>query len=232
MTQILRTALIHNPGALMDVGTNIGQTLSRDPEVRYIGFEPNPVCYLYCQNLVKENQLKSVTLYPVGLSDSPGTVSLFGDNDHASGATILEDFRQDTPKRKYREIHKIAVLTGDDVLATTEDMKEISPIKIDIEGAEVFALRGMHQTLATKKPVVVLEILPVYDLETESHRRRKSLQEQLLVLMRDLGYVPHLVLERTNKLELVDEIPVHGDMNRTNYVFLQPHQRLAFETMM
>ena len=56
-------------GHFVDVGVNIGQTLLKAHavfgEVNYIGFEPNPTCINYVQEMIRQNGFKQTELIPI-----------------------------------------------------------------------------------------------------------------------------------------------------------------------
>jgi hypothetical protein len=93
-------------------------------------------------------------------------------------------------------------------------------MKIDVEGAELEVVEGARGVIERFKPILLVEILPVYSLDKENGRMRARRQDALLALMRELDYEMFLVREAQVKLERMTEIGVHGDMGRTNYVFV------------
>ena len=232
METLVKQMMKERPGAIIDVGVNIGQTLlkiaSLNNNTAYYGFEPNPLCYAYSSELVKQNHLSNFSVYPVGLSSKAEVLDLYGDNDYASGASLVENFRVNT--KKYSIIHRVPVMPGDDILLKT-GIEKISFIKIDVEGAELDVIKGLTQTLSIFKPPVIMEILPVYNVESENGRMRKMRQDELQHILHQLNYKIYLIDESNVKLQFVADIPVHGDMDRTNYVMLQPEQVKQFEQM-
>src|SRR5882724_8814387 len=60
MSSVLKKILNRSEGCFVDVGVNIGQTLikvkSIDRNIDYLGFEPNPVCVFYAENLIGINK--------------------------------------------------------------------------------------------------------------------------------------------------------------------------------
>jgi hypothetical protein len=67
---VLRTLLPKRQGTFINVGVNIGQTLlkvkSFDDGRPYVGFEPNPICCCYCDDLIRLNNIRQVTIVPSG----------------------------------------------------------------------------------------------------------------------------------------------------------------------
>ena len=204
-------------GSLIDVGINIGQTLiklkSIDKDIIYYGFEPNPACIYYAHQLVKVNNFNKVKIFPLGLADSKSLLTLFADNEIASGASILEKFREN-----YRANFKysIPVWNFDDI---DINKNEISIVKIDVEGFELEVLKGMTKLLQQAKPIIICEILPIYSLDKENGKYRYNRQNELINLLMENKYKLFLIDEANFKLVHISEIIIHGDMNKTNYVF-------------
>lgn len=232
METLVKKMLAERNGAVIDVGVNVGQTLikiaSINSSTNYYGFEPNPLCYAYCSELLKLNKLNTFKIYPVGLSSKPAILNLFGDNDYASGASLVEGFRVNT--ERYNIIHRVPVMPGDDILKN-ENLDAINFVKIDVEGAELEVIKGLTSTLSKYQPVIIMEILPVYDTNSVNGKMRKERQDELLKLLHEMNYSIYLIDERNVKLKFLEDIPVHGDMGKTNYVILQEKQIEQFKSL-
>ncbi|MCY7422569.1 MAG: FkbM family methyltransferase [Chitinophagaceae bacterium] len=219
-TELYKKILSNFEGSFIDVGVNNGQTIlkiaSINPKQSYIGFEPNPVCYNYSRKLIRKNKLTSFSLIPVGLHYESKIVELYHDTEFASGASMLSNFR--VKKERYNQVQNVSVLAGDKVLED-KNISAISIIKADVEGVELEVMMGLKQSLSKFKPLVLLEILPVYNTSTENGRFRKERQDQLINLMTGLDYQMMLVNEKAGTLSRLQSIEVHGDMSKTNYLF-------------
>lgn len=216
-------------GSVIDVGINIGQTLiklkSIDKEIVYYGFEPNPACIYYAHQLNKVNKFDNVMIYPVGLADSKSLLTLYADNEIASGASILEKFRENYQVNfKY----SIPVWDFDDI---DIDPNEVSIVKIDVEGFELEVFKGMVNLLKQGSPFIVCEILPVYSLESENGKYRYKRQNELIKILKENKYVMFLIDELNLKLIKIDEIIIHGDMNRTNYVICHESEQSVLNNL-
>lgn len=220
----LLKAVLHKPDAVMiDVGVNIGQTLlkvaSFHDGITYLGFEPNSTCYAYARQLVLKNKLSNYKIFPVGLSDKAQLLSLAGDNDYAAGGSVVPNFRSNVSL--YANTQLVPLMEGDAVLEQ-EHLPKIDFLKVDVEGAELEVMQGLKKTVQRYTPVVMLEILPVYNEQKPNGRQRKERQDALLNLMRAYGYMCYLINEQSLALERMDAVPVHSDMSKTNYLFLHP----------
>jgi FkbM family methyltransferase len=166
---ILKALHIQSPGAFIDVGANIGQTLLKikaiAPDVEYVGFEPSPACCAYLDLLIRENSLSHCTVFPVGASDKKGMLRLFYNHSTDAAATTVQGFWTG-PNAKYHS-RSILVDRGDAVVQEINPVK-VGMIKIDVEGAELEALSGLRSTIANYGPPIIIEVLPAScDLTTD-----------------------------------------------------------------
>jgi FkbM family methyltransferase len=125
----------------LDVGANLGYyTTLLSPFVKQVvAFEPVTTSYRYCQTNVALNQRNNVELHNVGLWHREADLEMAVDRSSLMTAHIG---------------------SGDAVHCITLDQLDVRPnvVKIDIEGAEAFALQGMRRTLERSRPVVVMEL--------------------------------------------------------------------------
>ena len=160
---VLQRQLRAKPGALIDVGVNVGQTLMKmlgiDRNREYVGFEPQIACCFFVDQFLRLNSLKNAVVLPMGLSDSNSIATLFsrGQYDEMASLTGPDDV---TGTRRPDATH-IQTRVGDDVLKEL-NVGAISMIKIDVEGAEMKVLSGLVGTLERMRPAVVFEVLPSY----------------------------------------------------------------------
>ncbi len=66
MVEVLKRLLPLKPGTFIDVGANIGQTLLKlravSQSTPYLGFEPNPACAAYMQELILANNFEQTLM--------------------------------------------------------------------------------------------------------------------------------------------------------------------------
>jgi FkbM family methyltransferase len=139
----------------VDVGANRGvytYHLSRavGPDGEVIAYEPQPELAAYVRTGTA--RAGNVTVRAVALGESPGsarlTIPLREGRPEPGWATLRSE--PNDPGLGY----DVPVVTLDDELAG----REISFIKIDVEGYELATLRGALATLRRSRPVVLAEI--------------------------------------------------------------------------
>ena len=80
-------------------------------------------------------------------------------------------------------------------------------------------LEAMRALIEKSMPLIISELLPVYDAATERGSFRQKRQDVLTGMLEDLGYCI-IRLHPDGTRELLEEIKVHGDMALTNYLFV------------
>lgn len=207
--------LIHErPGTVIDVGANIGRFLlyvmEVDRRTPYVGCEPNLDCSSYVETLIRANGLQDHAILPIGLSDAPAIRELLLNDEFDVCATAVANFYTTD---KFRNRKQICMDTGDHVLANL-GVAPISLIKIDVEGGELEALRGLIRTLRTHRPFLIVEIAPyahLLDARTsaaaEQNRRdvaafRKRRIKELEAFLRDELYRPFKIEDGSRLLAL------------------------------
>lgn len=142
-------------GVFVDVGANTGQHslfMSRyATEVH--AFEPwEPVLKRF-RRMVANNKIKNILIHPVGLGDQNSKKPFFkpASNNLATGS-FVEDFLPQNAAEGHLEIQ-----VGDEALARA-GVKSVALIKMDIEGYEKPALKGLRETLRKDRPIVEFEL--------------------------------------------------------------------------
>jgi len=227
MIELLKHLLKHTSGLFVDVGINIGQTLAVvktvAPSRHYMGFEPNPVCVSYVHELIRLNGLADCTIVPAALhrEDALLKLDLYHTYPADGTASIVENFRKD------RSVVQRLIVPAYrfDNLGKYFGPLDIGVVKMDVEGAELDVLKGMRTAVEKNRPVIMMEVLPVYSSVNEDRLRR---QEELEGELRTLGYALLRVRKdgrRFAGLENVPYIGIHGDLTRCDYVCLPRERR-------
>jgi FkbM family methyltransferase len=185
---LLAGLLRSRPGTFVDIGANVGLYLiwlkSIDSNREYLGFEPNPACYFYLQELIRCNQFSDASVFPSALSDSRRLCTFHARRLGDKMGSLLPDHR--TEKEKLFSFNVIT--EPGDPLFEDLDPEAISTIKIDVEGLELEVLRGLTDTLARYRPVIICEVLTPVHGESRYEPRLQKIAK-LLELTRDLDYL-------------------------------------------
>lgn len=144
-----------NQGIFLDIGANTGQySLFMSPYAKEIhAFEPwEPVIRRF-RRMVENNHIKNIVIHPFGLGDENSKKLFFKPpgNNPATGS-FVEGFRQDNSVEGELEIR-----TGDDALEKA-GVSSVALIKMDIEGYEKPALKGLRRMLHAHRPIVEFEL--------------------------------------------------------------------------
>ena len=195
---------ISREGETVDIGANYAYYTVRLARMcsKVYAFEPIPFTFKVCNMVVKHYKLRNVVLYNKGVGEKnewhrfsvpvmdfgaiSGGQAHFGErNDNVEGNETIAKFN------KTQEVD-CEVMALDSLI---DDFRNLQFIKIDIEGAEFFALKGMRKTIEKFKPVILLEINPVF-------LRGFGIAEQQLKEMIDtLGYITFVYNQGSKKLD-------------------------------
>lgn len=139
----------------LDIGANIGNHsvfLSRYfREVH--SFEPNPVTYEVLRiNSKYAASSKNIIPHSFGLSDTSGKLKFKLDRDNIGGSRVAD---KDDLCSPCSEIIDVDVRMADDLVFLRD--REISLIKIDVEGHELSALKGASEIISHSRPVILFE---------------------------------------------------------------------------
>lgn len=230
MGQLLGILLKQKEGTFLDVGVNIGQTLmqvkSLEAKRNYIGFEPNPSCNSFVEELIRINQFANVKLVPVGLftEDTLLELDLYYDDITNSGGSVVKDYWAFNNKKPHRTL--IVPLMSISTVNKFVPIKNVGIVKIDVEGAELEVLQSMTQVLSSDKPIVVIEILSAYSSE---NKLRVDRQNEILKLTKQLDYsIFRIIEDKTANLKGLQEVHLFDpnfDRNLCNYVLVHKSER-------
>jgi FkbM family methyltransferase len=173
------------PGdVVIDGGANIGLfTLIAATMVghggRVISCEPSPTTMALLRGNVDRNGLDWVELREVALASAPGRLRL---RVFAPGSGFSSFAPADTISGVEVEVD---VATLDEV--ASEVLERLKLVKLDVEGAELRALRGAAEVLHHARPDFILE------LEPEHLQRQGGSIAEVQELFEDAGYVGYLI---------------------------------------
>lgn len=150
--RVLRPAMV-----VIDAGANVGQqTLLASTAVGEGGsvhsFEPVPQIFETLSHHVAMNGLRNVHLNRRALwsEETELTLGLPAGHDGNKGAYSVRAARESTA------VSAPAIRL--DTYVAAQRLKRVDAIKLDIEGAEPFAIRGARETLREFSPLIFIEI--------------------------------------------------------------------------
>ena len=210
-----------------DFGANTGQTLLKYLSVfgnsgNYFGFEPNPYCVSYLNTLIVKNNIKNASIIPVAVSNFNGTVELqlYSDDPSDSSASIVREFRNGVMRR----LHVAAMRLKD----CCSDMPGPDLIKVDVEGGELLILEELQEGFLANRPIILLEILPVYNKENLT---RLAHAKNILSWGKKNNYKLFQIVKYKNKLKeivLQTEVRIHSDLSLCDYIFVPQEKSSSF----
>lgn len=201
MKSLFQRELKNTQGYFIDVGANFGQTLisvlAIDPQIPYLGIEPQPGCASSVLQFIVDNSLPNHRLVCCCLSDGSGLVNLGFSREGDVRASFVDEFR---PQGTFKNSLLSPTISGDQLLKEA-GVTIVSLIKIDVEGAELEVLRSFRQTLINLKPTITFEILPNVlvgsgaQLPQEVIDVRRRREADITAFFHDVGYETFLLDE-------------------------------------
>lgn len=192
---------------VLDIGANIGLHTLRwakaRPDTKVYAFEPTPATVKMLQSNIARNGIASrVTVVPMALSDYCGKATFYETDDNAYNSL------KNTKRKSLICTCEVPVTTIDDFVKSN-NVGNISLIKIDVEGLETQVISGGLDTLKGMKPDLFVEIYGGHNSNSDP--------EATVKLICSLGYNA-FVLKEGKALPYIK----HSDQNY-NYYFTEKH---------
>ena len=225
MSKCLSIFLANKKGAIVDIGANIGLYMvklkSLDSQRAYYGFEPNPICNFYTQELISANGFQNVRMFPFALSNVRELRRFYAKRE-ADKMGSLHDYAR--PGEIKSNSFDLVTFPGDEFFGLL-DIDKICAMKIDVEGFELEVLQGIKNTLLKYRPFVFCEIWhlpeksdPTYD---EKYRRGDSICE----LMNEINYDIIGFERRDNKLTDIKAVADFNNDQKNDYFLVHQSER-------
>ena len=173
----------------VDVGANVGyfsilmsQIVGKQGQT--IAFEPMPETVEVLRENIEVNHLENVVVVAAAASDESGSVEILSDaTDRATKTASMVGYHVEGQVQKtvVRSIRLDDYFDG--------SMRLPSLIKIDVEGAELMALKGARETIAKANPILIVEI----------HGWGSARSQEVMNLLSELGYRTRIVEIRSRE---------------------------------
>jgi FkbM family methyltransferase len=165
--------LLDSQGVSIDIGANFAYYTVRLAELCSEGhvyaFEPIPFTCRVCSKVIRHFGLSNVSLFEKGVGERDARlrfeVPVQKAGSLSAGQAHLSSRSNMLPgKEKYHNFEQHRSFDCDVVSIDSflPDLRRLDFVKIDIEGAELLALKGMKRTLERLKPVVLIEVCPFF----------------------------------------------------------------------
>lgn len=175
---------------IFDIGANVGiysLIFSKFCKKVY-AFEPVPRNIYFLQRILNLNDIKNVNIIKKAVSDKNGMVPFRKGKSYATGSINEEG-------------HTIVPSITLDSFCQSQKI-EPNFLKIDVEGAELFVLKGAKKTLSEYKPIILMEIHGV-NLKNKSFKLLKSFGYnyfKLIMFDKSQDIKEFLILETRNSI--------------------------------
>lgn len=124
-------------------------------------FEPMPRVFRILEENKRQNRFDGLNVWPFAVGDEQGVAKLYDPGgDAPTSATLSSEFAQNHFGNIPGENVKVIDI---DAFCRLHDIENVDLIKLDVEGHEEHALRGMIETVRRWKPVILVEVLDEYE---------------------------------------------------------------------
>jgi FkbM family methyltransferase len=192
--QLLLDALLRPGDTFINVGANAGYVVlhaaSRVGEQgRVVAFEPQPVCCDKLRRNLALNGIEHVEMHACALGEREDKLEL----KMLGGTSIMSTLCIDeTDVQVIRDRFEVPVRVGDD-LVLGRVIGNLT-LMVDVEGFELYVLRGLDRTIGQYRPPILIEVVPRYLL-----RAGTNVDEQF-AYFHDRGYNGYVISLRARRL--------------------------------
>ncbi|MBS1741641.1 MAG: FkbM family methyltransferase [Bacteroidetes bacterium] len=190
--------IIKEGDTVIELGAHIGYislyySKLAGPNGKLFVFEPGANNLPYTRFNLGHSKIKNIELIEKAVSDENGTATFYLENITGQSNSLVKDYRvtKKIQSKTFTELQKNAVEVETirlDDFVQQRNIKKVDFIKIDIEGAEYLAIKGMQHILDEMKPTMMIEV-------TENH-------EALFNMLKQKGYV---IIDEFSKI--VNDLP-------------------------
>lgn len=212
-------ALVRDGDIVLDIGGNIGYysiALAKMRDATIHAFEPIESTYKqFIANAYYNGVQDRVRINNFGLFDKSGELTFYvykQDFGNASAAIMHEE------KENEKIVCKVEQL---DEYVKEQGVERIDFIKLDVEGAEIFALRGGLKSIDEYKPILFVEMLRKWAAKYGYH------PNEIIGMLEQVGYICCFACELDSALRLTRLETMTDQTQETNFFFLHKEKHKA-----
>jgi FkbM family methyltransferase len=202
LTGIVGALFVSDDQVFIDVGANIGQTLiavkSIGSEIQYIGFEPDASCCHYLKKLIQMNGFQNCHVYNFALSDRLKEDFLETNGEADPTGSLVHGLRPNFFLQR-RSVFSQAY----DSLNLN---KNVSCVKIDVEGGELEVLLGMQRLIDENQPYIICEILDSFSDDVFAFTQKRADQVCEILQKNNYCIIQLVQNEKTDRIVSFREI--------------------------
>lgn len=200
------------PGmVVVDAGANVGEiTLVSAKQVGTLGhvyaFEPLVETAEKLSRNVQLNEFQNVHIQRCGLAENSGFGSIYRSSSRFDDGSVHDGLATLYPSSlRNSKVGEIELVSLDDFCVRT-GIEKLNLVKIDIEGAELSALKGAVQSLRKFNPFLIIEV------QGPTARQAGYEPRDILSFLRPMGY-SFRTIGRLGRLNPVDADSLKGFQN-------------------
>ncbi len=229
--QYLYQAILRRGDQYLDIGANIGMTALMGshligPEGRGFAFEPNPEVFARLRRHFECNRITNIEAVPFALGDceAEGSITTTRGSKNNSLLGTLTDVGDTGSNPR----HQVRIVTGRPYLDKLDPARPTF-VKIDVEGYEIKALRGMNDLLEWPEVAIFAEV------NSPMLQRAGDSSEALLQLLASRGFQPfrhNLQVGRFGSFFSVEPAPSDHNLipeDWEDFLFVKPESRFYHE---
>lgn len=207
--------LLDKSFVVFDIGGNIGWYTTHIAKMltngKLYAFEPIPATFKNLQQNVQLNALQNVVLNNIALSDSKGELSFYY-SSKMTGASSSQNITNNE-----NAVLVKCITNTLDSYCKENSIERIDFIKCDVEGAELFAIKGGLEAISTFKPIVFTEMLRKWAQKFNYH------PNDIVALFKSMDYKCFINYSgKLKQIEVIDELTID-----TNFFFLHKEKHAS-----
>jgi FkbM family methyltransferase len=175
---------------VLDIGANIGYysllaaaRIAKNGKVH--SFEPVRETYSRLQQNITLNEFKNIEAHRYIIHDHIGEMDIFVADKSNTGSSSLSRSMENFSNT----VQKVQTITIDSYIKSRQ-IKSVDIVKIDVEGSELFVLKGMRNLLKRDNMKIFTEI------NGENLKKQNTTPQDIANLLKNYDYFPYKITEK------------------------------------